>query len=380
MPSAELIAIGTELLLGEIQDTNTRYLARQLRDIGVEIYRTMTIGDNTARIAEMIDEAFSRADIVITTGGLGPTVDDPTREAVALAFHTATEFHPELWVSIEQRFLKRGVVPPSNNRRQAYLPQGAKVIENLVGTAPAFYIENSEKVLISLPGVPREMEALTESTVLPYLKQKFSLHGTIKVRVLHIAGVGESRVDELIGDLETLANPTVGLLAHPGIVDVRITAKASSQDEADHLIASIEKKVRAVFSNDIYGADDVSLAHALLETALQKNIKITFKSSGLNGLWPQELIADPTQTIKIIEAENNPSNEQSDPSETSNSTLMVTTNYSVVANDCLLNSHIRSGHEYWSDSGMYNGPLAQGTAWAINRVLDFIRRTIIFNK
>ena len=233
MPSAEIIAIGTELLLGEIQDTNTRYLALRLRDANIDLFRATMVGDNAVRISRVIAEAFNRSDIVITTGGLGPTVDDPTRLAVAMAIGVETEFRPELWDQIQNRF--NGLIGSAteNNKRQAYIPQGSIAVENPVGTAPAFIVESGSKVIISLPGVPREMEYLIENRVIPYLKEHFQILGTIKASVLHAAGVGESQVDEWIGDLETLINPTVGLLAHPGQVDIRVTAKAGSQEEAD---------------------------------------------------------------------------------------------------------------------------------------------------
>jgi competence/damage-inducible protein CinA-like protein len=228
MPTAELIAIGTELLLGEIQDTNTRYLARALRDLGVNLYRATITGDNTARIAGVIREAMARCQIIITTGGLGPTVDDPTRAAVAQALDVDVEFRPELWEQIQARFERFGRTPSDNNRRQAWIPAGSIPVENPVGTAPAFICESANACIICLPGVPREMEYLTQNVVLPYLRDRFQLSGTIKARVLHVAGVGESTIDDWIGDLETSTNPTVGLLAHPGQVDIRITASAES--------------------------------------------------------------------------------------------------------------------------------------------------------
>jgi len=199
MPSAELITIGTELLLGEIQDTNTRHLAKIIKDINIDLFRITMIGDNAVRIADLVKEALNRSDIIITTGGLGPTVDDPTRDAMALAFDTKTEFHPELWQEIEQRFLRRGMIPTENNRRQAFLPIGAEVIHNPVGTAPAFYMQKGNKIIICLPGVPKEMETLTEIAVLPLLKQLYQLQGIIKPRVIHLAGIGESVVDAAIG-------------------------------------------------------------------------------------------------------------------------------------------------------------------------------------
>ena len=159
MPTAEIIALGTELLLGEIQDTNTRYIARHLRDTGIDLFRTAIIGDNAERIAQALREALTRAQIIITTGGLGPTVDDPTRQAVALAVNVPLEYRPELWGQIQARFERFGRQATENNKRQAYIPQGSIPVENLVGTAPAFITETGGSVIISLPGVPREMEA-----------------------------------------------------------------------------------------------------------------------------------------------------------------------------------------------------------------------------
>src|SRR4030065_1986017 len=240
MPSAEIITIGTEILLGEIVDTNAYFLARSLRDAGIDLYRKTTVGDNVRRIARAIQQALERCDIILTTGGLGPTVDDPTREAVAQAVGVNTEYHPELWEQIEARFHRYGRKPTENNRRQAFIPQGAKAIENPVGTAPIFILEHQSHVIISLPGVPREMEYLMEHEVIPYLRQHYDMHAIIKTRVLHTVGVGESQIDDLIGDLEQLSNPTVGLAAHSGQVDVRITAKSDSAAASDALISPIE--------------------------------------------------------------------------------------------------------------------------------------------
>ena len=241
MPSAEIITIGTEILLGEIVDTNARYLARALRDAGIDLYRKTSVGDNAKRIALAIQQSLERCDIVITTGGLGPTVDDPTREAVALAMGVETIYCPDLWEQIQERFNRIGRLPTENNRRQAYIPRGATAIENPVGTAPIFIVEAESRVVISLPGVPREMEYLLQHAILPYLKEHYQIQGIIKARVLHTAGAGESQIDALVGDLEELGNPTVGLAAHSGQVDVRITAKADCAEAADELIKPVER-------------------------------------------------------------------------------------------------------------------------------------------
>ena len=179
MPTAEIITIGTEILLGEIVDTNTRYLAHKLREQGIDLYRQTTVGDNVSRISQAIQDSMSSADIIITTGGLGPTVDDPTRQAVALAVGVETEFRGELWQQIQARYRRFGRIPTENNKRQAYVPQGAIPIENPVGTAPAFIVESKDSAIIALPGVPREMEYLVEHTIIPYLISRLDLRSVI---------------------------------------------------------------------------------------------------------------------------------------------------------------------------------------------------------
>jgi len=283
MPSAEIIAIGTELLLGEIVDTNTAFIARALRDIGVNLFRTTTVGDNAIRIAQAIQQAFDRAEIVLTTGGLGPTVDDPTREAVALAMGVEVEYHPELWAQIQARFNRYGRIPTENNRRQAYIPIGATAVENPVGTAPAFFVDRNGKVIFSLPGVPSEMEYLLEQAVIPYLRQRFHLQGIIKTRVLHTAGVGESVIDDRIGDLEELVNPTVGLAAHSGQVDVRITAKAGSIEEADMMIAKVDDELRKRLGKWIYGVDQETLEGSAMQSLERHGWNLVVVEAGLGG-------------------------------------------------------------------------------------------------
>ncbi len=289
MPSAEIITIGTEILLGEIVDTNARYLARALRDAGIDLYRKTTVGDNVQRIAQAIREALENNEIVITTGGLGPTVDDPTREAVAQSIGVRTEYQPELWEQIQARFRRFNRIPTENNKRQAFIPSGALVIENPVGTAPAFICEHGKKAIIALPGVPREMEHLFMKSVLPYLRQRYDIHGMIKARIIHTAGAGESQIDALIGDLEELKNPTVGLAAHSGQVDIRITAKAESEAEVDSLIAPVEDTIRERLKGWVYGADEESLEEIVLDNLSMKGWDLIVVEAGLNGNLIQKL-------------------------------------------------------------------------------------------
>ncbi len=245
MPSTEIITIGTELLLGEIVNTNTQVIALALRKIGVDVYRTATIGDNPDRIAQILLESTSRADIVIVTGGLGPTVDDPTRQAIAQAFDLELIFHPELWDEIVRRFSKYGIQPPENNRQQAFLPAGAEVLPNPRGTAPGIFLESNDSLVFALPGVPVEMEGMLIEQVIPRITAHYLLTGVILTRNIRVEGIGESQVDALIRDLETLTNPTVGLSAEKGFVLVRITAKADSEDVAEALLRDLEDEIRS---------------------------------------------------------------------------------------------------------------------------------------
>jgi nicotinamide-nucleotide amidase len=297
MPSAEIITIGTEILLGEIVDTNTRHIALALRDLGVDLYRTITIGDNAERIASTIREAMLRAEIIITTGGLGPTVDDPTREAVAKAVGIDTEFRDDLWEQVVETIMRYGRKPAENQKRQAVVPKGAIGVKNPVGTAPAFIVETERSTIISLPGVPNEMEHILHESILPYLQKRFDLRSVIKVRVVHCSGLGEGMIDEKIGDLETLANPTVGLAAHTGIVDVRITAKAESEAEALQLIDQIENEVRARLGNAVFGVDEDTLEQVALNEVARRGWTLVAVELGLDGLLARRL----PQTVSLSE-------------------------------------------------------------------------------
>lgn len=263
--TAEIVAIGTEILLGEITDTNSVFIARALRDTGVNVYYMTSVGDNEERIASAIRIAMSRSDIVITCGGLGPTVDDMTRQAVANATERGLTFHENLLAAIAERFASFRAQMTDNNRRQAYLPDQAVEIENPVGTAPAFAVDFHEKLVISLPGVPREMKFLMNERVIPLLRDRYRLEKTvIKAKVLRTAGIGESLLDSSIGDdLLKQSNPTIGLAAHAGHVDVRITAKADTEAQADVLIAEAEGVLRARVGKYVYGVNQETIEEAV---------------------------------------------------------------------------------------------------------------------
>ena len=281
--NAEVIAIGTELLLGDISDTNSTHIARSLREIGLDLLWISIVGDNEARIAEVVDQARRRSAVVITSGGLGPTVDDPTRAAVARAFGVPLEFRPELWAQIEARFKRFGRPATENNRRQAYVPAGALALENPVGTAPCFIVEHAGGAVIALPGVPREMEYMLEHAVLPYLRTKLDRAAVIRSRILRTVGIGESLIDARIGDLEALNNPTVGLAAHPGQTDVRITAKAATVDEAEAMLAPLEADLRRRLGDFIYGEGAVEVEEVVAHLLAQHGQTAAVGEAGTGG-------------------------------------------------------------------------------------------------
>ena len=297
MPSAEIITIGTEILLGEIVDTNTRHIARTLRDVGIDLYRTVTIGDNVGRIADAIRNSMDRAEIVITTGGLGPTVDDPTREAVARAAGKQLEFREDLWQDVRATIGRYGRRPTENQRRQAHVPEGSLVIRNPVGTAPAFIVETGPGALIALPGVPGEMELLLHESVVPYLQRRFELRNVIKVRLLHTAGQGEGAIDEQIGDLETLTNPTVGLAAHNGVVDIRVAAKAETEAEAEKMIANVETEVRSRLGDIVFGVDEDNLHAVTLAAVGVRSWALTIATFGI----PETVLSGMAPVVRLQE-------------------------------------------------------------------------------
>jgi len=286
---AEIVTTGTELLLGEIVDTNSTYIARRLREIGLNLYYKTSVGDNEGRAAMVFRQGLARSDVVITTGGLGPTVDDVTRQAVARATGRELVFVPQLWEQIRAHFARWGREPTENNRRQAYMPAGAIPINNPVGTAPCFIVESDDGIVISLPGVPREMEYLMEHSVIPYLRERLGLKEIITTKVLRTAGVGESTIDDLIDDLMTGSNPTVGLAAHAGQTDIRITAKAGSQAAADALIAGMEARLRERLGNYIYGEGKQLLEEALVEALRQHGHTLAVLETNSRGAMAQRL-------------------------------------------------------------------------------------------
>jgi nicotinamide-nucleotide amidase len=287
---AEIVTIGTELLLGKIVDTNAAYIAQQLTTIGLDLYYKTTVGDNKGRITSVLRQALARSDVVITSGGLGPTVDDVTRQAVARAAGRELVLDEKLLAQIKARFARHGFTMSKNNRRQAYIPQGAIPIENPVGTAPAFIVETEQGLIASLPGVPRELKHLMENQLIPFLRKKLQTGQVIiKSKTLRTCGIGESTVDSRIGDLMRSGNPTVGLAAHPGQTDVRITVKADNEIQADHLITEMEKKLRKRLGDVVYGIEAQKLEDVVAAMLAKRGLNVAIVEVNTQGLIAQRL-------------------------------------------------------------------------------------------
>ncbi len=386
MPTLEIITIGTELLLGEIQDTNSTYIARTLRDHGIDIYRITTIGDNAKRISQAIKEALSRAEIVITTGGLGPTVDDPTREAVALATDRELVFLPTLWDQILERYKVFGHQPTENNRRQAYIPKDAIPIHNPVGTAPCFIVEIGDSVVASLPGVPSEMKLILHQSIIPFLHRKFELNTQIiKATVLHAATMGESAIDNLIGDLEELANPTVGLLAHPGQTDIRVTAKAASEEEAQALAQPVIDDLLDRLGEAIYGKDDDTLESVVTGLLKKQGASLGVIEYGMDGKLIERIqSAHPENFKSFIHddlPEDLPSFELAVKEYCHQLESDVCLGTALIVDDKMTVYYVYQDKERQvSFARSHGGPKDHGLLWAENTGLDFLRQQLLLER
>jgi nicotinamide-nucleotide amidase len=287
---AEVIAIGSELLLGQIVDTNTSYIAQTLAENGIELVRSSAVGDDQGRIEETMQRALGNASIVITTGGLGPTEDDLTRESIAGVTRRPLVFRRDLMDQIEAIFRRRGFHMVESNRKQAFIPEGAIPIENPKGTAPGFIVDEPEHVILSIPGVPSEMRYLMEHAVIPYLRKRFHLEDQIiQYKVLRTCGLGESAIGIQIEDLMRGQNPSVGTLASVGDIRIRITARSQSPEEASRQIRNVEQEIRKRLGPLIYGEDKETLQGNLMRQLERLNLTLSVAEVFTGGLLSQKL-------------------------------------------------------------------------------------------
>ncbi len=290
--TAEIIAVGTELLLGEILNTDAQFLAQELSKLGINVFYQTVVGDNEQRLKDTIKTALSRSDIVITSGGLGPTSDDITKETVAEAMGVELELDKNSLKDIEDYFARMGRVMGKNNIKQAIMPKNAIVLKNNNGTAPGGIIEKNGKIAIFLPGPPNEIVPMYKQSVEPYLMKKAD--SILFSKTLRIIGIGESKVEEMLYELiKTSTNPTVAPYAKTGEVTLRITAKSKNEDEANALIGPVEKKIREVLGDAVYGIDDDTIYSVVINMLLEKKMTISFAESCTGGLLAQSMTSIP---------------------------------------------------------------------------------------
>lgn len=281
----EVITTGTELLLGEILNTNFTWLAKELNLRGFDVLYQTTVGDNPIRMKEVLDVAASRADIIITSGGLGPTRGDITKELVAEYCGADMYMNLEVWNHIHDLLSRRNICIASNNEKQALVPSGAIVLHNEVGTAPGLVLEHGDTTFVMLPGPPFELKHVCEKALFPYLEKRFPELGIIKSHTLKLRGIGESNVAEMLDDVIVhQSNPTIALYARRGEILIRLTAKAFLEEEADALIAEMQERVEKIIGKFVYGYDEETLPEVLGQKLLRKKLTIAFAESCTGGL------------------------------------------------------------------------------------------------
>ncbi|ERI08293.1 competence/damage-inducible protein A [Aneurinibacillus aneurinilyticus] len=282
---AEIIAVGTELLLGQIANTNAQFLSQKLAEVGIGVYYHTVVGDNADRLYRLIEEAFTRSDLIIFSGGLGPTKDDLTKETVARAVHRPLVHDETALDHIVAYFDRRGIKMTENNRKQALVVEGSKVLPNDHGMAPGMVIEHKGKYLMMLPGPPRELYPMFTTYGLPHLLSLISDQYVVHSKVLRFFGIGESALEEELMDLiDAQSNPTIAPLAKEGEVTLRLTAKAKHISEAEEMIQVIEQKIEGRVGEFIYGYDDDSLESVLVRELIGQKKTVAFAESITGGL------------------------------------------------------------------------------------------------
>ena len=287
---AEILSVGTELLLGQIVDTNAAFLAQQLSTLGVDVYWISQVGDNRGRLVETFRRAWSRSDLIVVTGGLGPTEDDLTREAIAEVLGEEMVEVPELVDQVRAFFARRGREMPPRNAKQGTLIPSARALPNPIGTAPGWWVERDGRIIVAMPGVPVEMRKMWEEQVLPRLRQ---VQGTqiILSRTLKVLGLGESAAEEMVRSLLASTNPTLATYAKQDGVHLRITAKADSPEEARALIASFERRVLDMVGDYVYGADDDTPAGVVGRLLTEQGLTVATAES-CSGGWLANALTD----------------------------------------------------------------------------------------
>ena len=286
---AEILSVGTELLMGQIANTDAQYISRRLSELGVTIYRHTTVGDNPARVKEALGQALERSDIVLTTGGLGPTEDDLTKEMVGEYFGLEMQLHQPSLDAIAVYMNRIGRPMTENNKKQAYFPEGAIIMPNLCGTAPGCIVEQGDKAVAVLPGPPHELKDMFDRELAPYLARRSGAH--IESRFLRIFGIGESSLETMLIDLFHGSNPTLALYCGAGEVQARITARAATSEEAQRLMDPVEDEIRRRVGDAFYGYGvDNTMANVVLEMLKARGETVCFAESCTGGLIASSMV------------------------------------------------------------------------------------------
>lgn len=289
---AEIVTVGTEILLGDIVNTNSKYLAKELALLGIEVYYQISIGDNENRLLQVLEDSLKRSDIVITTGGLGPTDDDITKEVACKYFNQELILHELSLNKIKLHFEKLNIELTENNKKQAYFPKNSIILENKNGTAPGAILKKEGKTIIVLPGPPREMIPMFENYVKPYLQN--TTDSILESKVLRLFGIGESLLeDKIIDIIKEQSNPTIAPYVGNMDVTLRITAKAKDKIEASNLISEVEDKIRERVGEFIYAEGDTSIEEVVAKLLVEKNMTISTSESCTGGLVSSSLINYP---------------------------------------------------------------------------------------
>ncbi|MDB2111307.1 competence/damage-inducible protein A [Clostridium paraputrificum] len=306
---AEILAVGTEILLGDIINTNAQFISKELALLGIDVYRQEVIGDNEDRLLEAIGEIFQRSDILICTGGLGPTEDDLTKETICKYFNADLELHEESLAELKNYYKRLDRQMTESNLKQVYFPKESKVLSNPNGTAPGMILEKNDKVAVILPGPPREMKPMFLNYVKAYLKDKGN--GVIISEVLRVLGVGESTAANMIKDfINNGVSPTVAPYAKEDDVIFRITARGKSEEEGRKLIAPVKEEIKRVFNLDCYGeGEELTIEEVLGKLLVDRKLTISTAESCTGGMIASRLINYPGISEVFLEGAVTYSNE-----------------------------------------------------------------------
>jgi nicotinamide-nucleotide amidase len=279
---AEILSVGTELLLGHITDTNATYLAQQLASLGVDLLYVSTVGDNLGRLTEAVRRGFERSELVVMTGGLGPTEDDLTREAIAATLGETPTVDEDYLVRLREFFANRGVTMPESNAKQAWTLPSVTILANPIGTAPGWWAEREGRIIVAMPGVPHEMTRMWEHEATPKLRARSD--AALFTRILRVWGLGESTVEERLGELVHATNPTVATYAKRDAVDVRVTAKAATEENARALVDEMDARVRGELGESVFGIDSETLSSVVFKLMTERKLFLGTMESCTGGL------------------------------------------------------------------------------------------------